>query len=85
MRSTLQYNPDNRIRAPKISISILRCRCRYNVGSLKESAERIASAAAGAPEDHAIIFLGHNGPSGTRKRGSLANDIDAVLRHILLS
>ena len=38
--------------------------CRYGIGSLKESAERITATAAEAPEDHSIIFMGHNGPSG---------------------
>lgn len=30
------------------------------------SAERILQAAMGTPEDHSIIFLAHNGPTGVQ-------------------
>lgn len=31
---------------------------------MDESAERIYEAALGTPEEHSIIFLAHNGPTG---------------------
>ncbi|KAL1817687.1 hypothetical protein ACET3Z_020261 [Daucus carota] len=45
---------------------------RYGVKTMEESAKRIYKAALGAPEDHSIIFLAHNGPTGL---GSEVNDI----------
>ncbi|KAK1375726.1 Metallophos domain-containing protein [Heracleum sosnowskyi] len=45
---------------------------RYGIGNMEESAKRIYEAALGAPEDHSIIFLAHNGPTGL---GSEVNDI----------
>lgn len=37
---------------------------RYGVRDMDGSAERILQAAMGTPEDHSIIFLAHNGPTG---------------------
>jgi len=31
---------------------------------MEESAERIYAASRGTPEDHFLIFLAHNGPTG---------------------
>lgn len=45
---------------------------RYGVKDMKTSAKRIYEAAIGAPEDHLVIILAHNGPTGL---GSCANDI----------
>lgn len=45
---------------------------RYGVHDMDGSAKRICEAALGAPEDHSIIFLAHNGPTGL---GSKINDI----------
>lgn len=45
---------------------------RYGIRSMEESAKRIYKAALGTPEDHSIIFLAHNGPTGL---GSEVNDI----------
>ncbi|XP_023537032.1 uncharacterized protein LOC111798237 isoform X1 [Cucurbita pepo subsp. pepo] len=45
---------------------------RYGVKDMETSAKRIYEAAIGAPEDHLVIILAHNGPSGL---GSCANDI----------
>ncbi|XP_038696944.1 uncharacterized protein LOC119993785 isoform X2 [Tripterygium wilfordii] len=45
---------------------------RYGVKDIEESAKRICRAAMGAPEDHLVIFLAHNGPTGL---GSELNDI----------
>ncbi|CAN4084424.1 unnamed protein product [Withania somnifera] len=39
-------------------------KARYGVRDMDGSAERILQAAMGAPEDHSIIFLAHNGPTG---------------------
>ncbi|KAH9608475.1 hypothetical protein KSS87_020783 [Heliosperma pusillum] len=45
---------------------------RYGVSNMEESANRIHAAATRAPEDHSIIFLAHNGPTGL---GSNADDL----------
>ncbi|KAL8145318.1 uncharacterized protein LOC141706921 isoform X2 [Apium graveolens] len=45
---------------------------RYGIRSMEESAKRIYKSALGTPEDHSIIFLAHNGPTGL---GSEVNDI----------
>ena len=37
---------------------------RYGVKDMKTSAKRIYEAAIGAPEDHLVIILAHNGPTG---------------------
>uniref|UniRef100_A0A803KUH9 Calcineurin-like phosphoesterase domain-containing protein n=1 Tax=Chenopodium quinoa TaxID=63459 RepID=A0A803KUH9_CHEQI len=44
-------------------ISLLR-HVRYGVQNMEESAHKIHMAASGTPEDHSIIFLSHNGPTG---------------------
>ncbi|KAL4654321.1 hypothetical protein ACB092_01G369800 [Castanea dentata] len=45
---------------------------RYGVQDMDGSARRICNAALGAPEDHFVILLAHNGPTGL---GSNLNDI----------
>ncbi|CAM8965945.1 unnamed protein product [Rhodiola kirilowii] len=45
---------------------------RYGVLSMDESANKIYQTATGGPEDHLVILLAHNGPSGL---GSKASDI----------
>ncbi|KAI9125468.1 hypothetical protein K1719_002886 [Acacia pycnantha] len=45
---------------------------RYGVESMDGSAKRIHKAALNAPEDHFLILLGHNGPTGL---GSDIHDI----------
>ncbi|KAJ6698602.1 hypothetical protein OIU79_011992 [Salix purpurea] len=45
---------------------------RYGVQDMDASADRIYNAALGTPEDHMVIFLAHNGPTGL---GSNLNDI----------
>ncbi|XP_011033473.1 PREDICTED: uncharacterized protein LOC105131943 [Populus euphratica] len=45
---------------------------RYGVQDMDGSADRIYNAALGTPEDHMVIFLAHNGPTGL---GSNLNDI----------
>ncbi|XP_027072708.1 uncharacterized protein [Coffea arabica] len=45
---------------------------RYAVHDMGESAKRICQSALGTPEDHSIILLAHNGPTGL---GSNMNDI----------
>ncbi|XP_022143123.1 uncharacterized protein LOC111013066 isoform X2 [Momordica charantia] len=45
---------------------------RYGVKDMKTSAKKIYEAAIGTPEDHLVIFLAHNGPTGL---GSCINDI----------
>ncbi|XP_021276239.1 uncharacterized protein LOC110410707 isoform X2 [Herrania umbratica] len=45
---------------------------RYGVQDMEGSAKRIYEAALGTPEDHLVIFLAHNGPTGL---GSELNDI----------
>uniref|UniRef100_A0A7C9DIW6 Calcineurin-like phosphoesterase domain-containing protein n=2 Tax=Opuntia streptacantha TaxID=393608 RepID=A0A7C9DIW6_OPUST len=45
---------------------------RYGVHNMEESAERIYAASRGTPEDHFLIFLAHNGPTGL---GSNMDDI----------
>ncbi|XP_061375763.1 uncharacterized protein LOC133317883 [Gastrolobium bilobum] len=45
---------------------------RYGVKDMDESAKRIQKAALGTPEDHFLILLAHNGPTGL---GSDLNDI----------
>lgn len=45
---------------------------RYGVNDMDESAKRICKAAQGTPEDHFLVFLAHNGPTGL---GSEVNDI----------
>ncbi|XP_068344891.1 uncharacterized protein [Pyrus communis] len=45
---------------------------RYGVQDMEGSAKRICEATLGAPEDHLIIFLAHNGPTGL---GSNVDDI----------
>jgi len=37
---------------------------RYGVKDMEESAKRIQKAAMGTPEDHFLILLAHNGPTG---------------------
>ncbi|KAK9213599.1 hypothetical protein WN943_002987 [Citrus x changshan-huyou] len=37
---------------------------RYGVQDMDESAKRIYKAALGTPDDHLVILLAHNGPSG---------------------
>ncbi|XP_009605944.1 uncharacterized protein [Nicotiana tomentosiformis] len=39
-------------------------KARYGVHDMDRSAERILQAAMGTPEDHSLIFLAHNGPTG---------------------
>ncbi|KAK4369842.1 hypothetical protein RND71_009317 [Anisodus tanguticus] len=39
-------------------------KARYGVSDMDGSAERILQAAMDTPEDHSIIFLAHNGPTG---------------------
>ncbi|KAK4374854.1 hypothetical protein RND71_005531 [Anisodus tanguticus] len=39
-------------------------KARYGVRDMDGSAERILQAAMGTPEDHSIVFLAHNGPTG---------------------
>lgn len=38
---------------------------------MEESAKRIYKAALGIPEDHSIIFLAHNGPTGISPKKSM--------------
>ncbi|KAA8535308.1 hypothetical protein F0562_030311 [Nyssa sinensis] len=45
---------------------------RYGVHDMNGSAKRIYEAAIGTPEDHLVILLAHNGPTGL---GSNLNDI----------
>ncbi|KAG9456267.1 hypothetical protein H6P81_000775 [Aristolochia fimbriata] len=45
---------------------------RYGVSDMAASAKKIYEAALGTPENHSVIFLAHNGPSGL---GSNINDI----------
>ncbi|KAI4344252.1 hypothetical protein L6164_011499 [Bauhinia variegata] len=45
---------------------------RYGVEDMEGSAKRIHKAALGTPEDHFLILLAHNGPTGL---GSNLNDI----------
>ncbi|CAH9053864.1 unnamed protein product [Cuscuta epithymum] len=45
---------------------------RYGVHNMEESAQKIHKAAIGTPNEHSIIFLAHNGPSGL---GSNIDDI----------
>ncbi|CAN6681376.1 unnamed protein product [Malus baccata var. baccata] len=45
---------------------------RFGVQDMDGSARRICKAASGAPEDHLVIFLAHNGPTGL---GSNMDDI----------
>ncbi|KAL2338490.1 hypothetical protein Fmac_012936 [Flemingia macrophylla] len=45
---------------------------RYGVKDMDESAKRIQKAALGTPEDHFLILLAHNGPTGL---GSSLDDI----------
>ncbi|XP_024177560.1 uncharacterized protein LOC112183418 isoform X1 [Rosa chinensis] len=45
---------------------------RYGVHDMDGSAKRICKAALGAPEDHMVIILAHNGPTGL---GSNLDDI----------
>nr|XP_007154915.1 hypothetical protein PHAVU_003G158400g [Phaseolus vulgaris]ESW26909.1 hypothetical protein PHAVU_003G158400g [Phaseolus vulgaris] len=45
---------------------------RYGVKDMDESAKRIQKAALGRPDDHFLILLAHNGPTGL---GSDSNDI----------
>ncbi|XP_039031808.1 uncharacterized protein LOC120166643 isoform X2 [Hibiscus syriacus] len=45
---------------------------RYGIQEMDESAKRIYKAALGTPEDHLVILLAHNGPTGL---GSELNDI----------
>nr|KYP33294.1 hypothetical protein KK1_045862 [Cajanus cajan] len=45
---------------------------RYGVKDMDESAKRIQKAALGTPEDHFLILLAHNGPTGL---GSGVDDI----------
>ncbi|CAN6563977.1 unnamed protein product [Malus baccata var. baccata] len=45
---------------------------RFGVQDMEGSAKRICEATSGAPEDHLIIFLAHNGPTGL---GSNVDDI----------
>ncbi|XP_006656708.2 uncharacterized protein LOC102719776 [Oryza brachyantha] len=44
----------------------------YGVNDMAESAKKIYDAAANAPEEHAVIVLAHNGPTGL---GSRMDDI----------
>lgn len=37
---------------------------RYAVHDMNRSAEKIYENAVGAPQDHSVIFLAHNGPTG---------------------
>ncbi|KAH0970172.1 hypothetical protein GBA52_022328 [Prunus armeniaca] len=45
---------------------------RYGVQDMDGSAKRICKAALGAPEDHLVILLAHNGPTGL---GSNLDDV----------
>ncbi|KAJ7979634.1 Calcineurin-like metallo-phosphoesterase superfamily protein [Quillaja saponaria] len=45
---------------------------RYGVQDMDRSAKRIYEVASSTPEDHMVIFLAHNGPTGL---GSNLNDI----------
>ncbi|EPS60701.1 hypothetical protein M569_14098, partial [Genlisea aurea] len=45
---------------------------RYGVGDMDASSQRIFEAAIGAPDDHSLVFLAHNGPTGL---GSNRDDI----------
>ncbi|KAL9232419.1 hypothetical protein vseg_007533 [Gypsophila vaccaria] len=45
---------------------------RYGIRTMEESAEKIHNAAMATPEEHSIIFLSHNGPTGL---GSNKDDI----------
>jgi uncharacterized protein (TIGR04168 family) len=45
---------------------------RYGVKDMDQSAKRIQKAAIGTPEDHFLILLAHNVPTGL---GSGSNDI----------
>ncbi|XP_021735814.1 uncharacterized protein LOC110702422 [Chenopodium quinoa] len=47
-------------------------KARYGVQNMEESAQKIHMAAIGTPEDHSIIFLSHNGPTGL---GSSVDDM----------
>ncbi|CAI9098912.1 OLC1v1035644C1 [Oldenlandia corymbosa var. corymbosa] len=47
-------------------------KARYNVSGMDESAKRIYQVALKTPEEHSVILLAHNGPTGL---GSDANDI----------
>lgn len=37
---------------------------RYGIQDIEGSAKRIYEAALGTPEDHLVILLAHNGPTG---------------------
>ncbi|ONK59560.1 uncharacterized protein A4U43_C08F7720 [Asparagus officinalis] len=45
---------------------------RYGVNDMEESAKKIYEAALGIPEDHSVVLLAHNGPTGL---GSTMSDI----------
>ncbi|XP_020091025.1 uncharacterized protein LOC109712018 isoform X2 [Ananas comosus] len=56
----------NRLFRPKLLSA------RYGVNDMEESAKKIYEAAIGTPEEHFVIFLAHNGPTGL---GSKVDDI----------
>lgn len=37
---------------------------RYGIHDMEASAKRIYETTLGTPEDHVVIFLAHNGPTG---------------------
>lgn len=45
-------------------LSIIPLIQRYGVRNLEESKKKLIDAASGAPDDHSLVFLAHNGPSG---------------------
>ncbi|GAA0157586.1 hypothetical protein LIER_14825 [Lithospermum erythrorhizon] len=47
-------------------------KARYGISKMDESSKRIYHAARGTPDNHSVIFLAHNGPSGL---GSNMDDI----------
>lgn len=47
-----------------LMIYILSFNFRYGIKDMDGSAKQISKAALGTPEDHLVILLAHNGPTG---------------------
>lgn len=52
---------------------------------METSAKRIYEAAIGAPEDHLVIILAHNGPSGAIYQPKLIKSCSRCIHLLLLS
>lgn len=57
---------------------------RYGVKDMKTSAKRIYEAAIGAPEDHLVIILAHNGPAGAVYQQKLIKTLFEMHLQVLL-